>query len=493
MNNKVISRLLIIVFGIILGFILLRLSLGIICPSVFAKLAWIILYPVILLRYINNSIVFIGLYIIIWLYVILNRLFVHNHSPLKTCIWTILWMCIIIIPFLPFGIQYFSLLRYNSGIHSYLIRAAPFLGLFIVFIFSNYFYFGQKIVPAVIWAINLATMVISLITFADLLPVLNSQPFFRVLEYRMIIINDLITNVPLIAQLLFIVCGLLFISVIDRYFISSIKPDKHVGHFLVSLGATVIMVLFLLILQVDSHKYRYFDYSNGIHTIYLSKYENSQMIWFREGQVELLSGDFKVLYPFGKFNLRDTLRQHAKQLSKMAIIEGMDYYRLERILRVLQNGSRDTLTYNALYNVMDGRTYILPANLRNLMSGVKARYREGTKELNVTGWITLNNEPLGNIDFYVNKRKDSGSERIWKDKVDSNGKFEFNCFKGLDVLYFYIYFIVPDTIIGSTIEYIRFTNLPNNFYESGNYILDTIKIEIKKSETNEDFKEKISR
>ena len=217
------------------------------------------------------------------------------------------------------------------------------------------------------------------------------------------------------------------------------------------------------------------------------------MIWFRDGQVELLSGDFKVLYPFGKFNLRDTLRQHAKQLRKMAIIEGVDYYRLERILRVLQNGSRDTLTYNALYNVMDGRTYILPDNLRNLISGVKTRYREGTKELNVIGWITLNNEPLGNVDFYVNKRKSSGSERIWKDKVDSNGKFEFNCFKGPDVLSFYIYFIVPDTIIGSKIEYIRFTNLPNNFYESGNYILDTIKIEIKKSETNVDFKKKISR
>jgi hypothetical protein len=197
-----------------------------------------------------------------------------------------------------------------------------------------------------------------------------------------------------------------------------------------------------------------------------------------------------MFYPYGDFDLTDTLRRHAKDLGYMKIIEGVNKYRLQRIFEILANGPRDSVVYKSLRNIIQGNGYEMPRRLREITSDIRKRFSDNKSEITVTGWIMHNGKPLSNVDFCVNKwiRSISESfERVWKAKTDMTGKFEFNCYKGESpyILYFHMYFLPSDTIMGRGIQYLKITNLPPFFSEPENYILDTVKIETKRTQGNQ--------
>lgn len=486
------SVLLTVIFGAIIGCLTLSLSLGKIFAHevVYTYAAWILLYPVTLLRHVDSRILFMGLYVTIWFYVFIKSVVIQRDVFARTLAETIICMAVITIPFVPFGIQYFSLLRYDFAIQSVHMRLLPFVGLFVVLLCSNFFYFEQRFSTAVIWTINIAMVTIFLITLADLLPLLSSQPFFSVLNYRVSIINRIITHMPALGVLLFIVFGVLCTATLDAYFLSRAKRRNFFRRIIIPFSVTVMVMLFLTILRTDYMRYRQFDYSQGINTIYLTTFRNRQVLWFDARRVRLVSGDVRTLYPFGNFYVRDTLHAHAEQFKTMAIIEGLSYYRLTRILSILANGPRDTVMYDALRSMINGNRYKYSPFIAGLLDYVRERYSGDSAEIIVTGSISVNGTPLSRVDFFVNRYIVTTleySDRVWMAKTNAKGRFHFTCYRGdsPDVQYFHIYFMLPDTIIGKNIEYLKITNIPGNFSAAGTYVLEPIAITVRQADTTQ--------
>lgn len=494
MTSKRIGRIFTVVYSIVIGFILLRLALGPQTFTIYASLIWILLYPVRILRYFGNIMIFVSLYMIFWSYIVFKNIFVHKYSALSTCLWTVVWMVLVAAPFIPFGIQYFSLLRYSFQIYSNIARIIPFVSLLIVLILVNYFYFRQKLSTSIIWAMGISMVIILIITLADLLPALTSQPFFYALRYRVSFINTLIMKLPIIVQVLLIGIVCFALVLIDKNFIAETRKKSVTFRLLLPTVITIVMFFFLAFLQNDFNRYRNFDYSEGLSTIFLSNYENKEFFWFDARQIRVWPGSLKMLYPFGKYDLTDTLQQHAKELGSMTIIEGMNLYKLRRILKVLAYGPRDTIIYNALAHIIEQRVPHIPQYVKPLLIKAKTRFAEENKEIKVEGWVTLNREPWANITFCINRWFIEGElhfERIWQDTTNSNGHFRFTCFGG-DIpatLYYQIYFIVPAVSGGNGFEHIKVFNIPHDFKTPGGYILDTIKIELQPSDLEQDFKE----
>lgn len=486
------SVLLTVIFGTIIGCLTLSLSLGKIFPQevVYTLAAWILFYPVTLLRHVDAQILFIGLYVTVWLYVFIKSVAIQRDAFARTLAETVICMAVIAIPFVPFGIQYFSLLRYSFAIQSVHMRLLPFVGLFVVVLCSNFFYFEQRFSTAVIWTINIAMVTIFLITLADLLPLLSSQPFFSVLNYRISIINKIITHMPALGVLLFIVFGVLCTATLDAYFFTRAKRRNFFRRIIIPFSVTAMVMLFLTILQTDYMRYRQFDYSQGINTIYLTTFRNRQVLWFDAQRVRVVSGDVRTVYPFGNFDARDTLRVHAEQFRTMAIIEGLSYYRLTRILSILANGPRDTIMYDALQSMINGNRYKHSPFVAGLLDYVRERYSSDNAEISVTGSISVNGSPLSHVDFFVNRRIVSTleySDRVWMARTDADGRFHFTCYRGDSpvVQYFHIYFMLPDTIIGKNIEYLKIANIPGNFSAAGTYMLEPIAITARQADTTQ--------
>jgi hypothetical protein len=489
------SVLLTVIFGIIIGCLTLSLSLGKIFAHevVYTYAVWIVFYPVTLLRSLDSRILFIGLYLVVWLYVFIKGVAIQRDAFTRTLVETVICMAVIAIPFVPFGIQYFSLLRYNFAIQSVYMRLLPFVGLFVVLLCSNFFYFEQRFSTAVIWTINVAMVIIFLITLADLLPLLSSQPFLSTLNYRISIINRIITHTPALGILLFVIFGILCTATLDAYFLTRAKRRSFFRRIVVPFSVTVMVMLFLVILQTDYMRYRQFDYSQGINTIYLTTFRNKQVLWFDARRVRLVSGDVRTLYPFGNFDIRDTLLSHAEQFKAMAIIEGLSYYRLTRMLSVLANGPRDTVMYNTLRKMIDGSTYKQSSLVADLGDHVRERYESDSAEISVTGSIRVNGTPLSRVDFFVNRYIVSTAEysdRVWMAKTDARGRFHFTCYRGDSPLvqYFHVYFMLPDTLIGANVEYLKVSNIPGNFSTAGTYILDPIAITIRHADTTQNVR-----
>gem|GEM_PF-1910255 len=494
MSNKRLAYTLTTVYSIVIGVFLFRLALGPQTITIYASLIWALLYPVILLRYFSTTIVFTMLYLVIWSYITLKNIFVYKYSALSTCLWTAVWIVLVAAPFIPFGIHYFSLLRYSFQIYSNLVRIIPFASFLIVLVMVNYFYFRQRLSTSILWAMGLSMATIFIITLSDLLPVLTSQPFFYILQYRVSFINAVVIKIPIIAQLLFICGACLVFVVLDKNFIAETRKKGVAFRLILPSGVTIVMLLFMAFLQNDYNRYRDFDYSEGLATIFLTHYDNQEIIWFDGRQVRLWPGNFKLLYPFGKYDLADTLEQHAKELGGMTIIEGMHLYKLERILKLLAYGPRDTVIYNALSHIIEQRVYRVPTYLEPLLTMIKARFAGENKEIMVRGWVTLNNAPWANIVFCVNRWFERGNlhfERVWKGTTDTNGRFEFSCFGGDEqtTLYFQIYFMVPIVSKGNGLDHISISNIPHEFKTPGTFILDTIKIELAWSDLAQDLRE----
>ena len=494
MSTKRLADTLTVVYSIVIGVLMLRLILGPQAITIYASLIWALLYPVILLRYFSTTIVFTMLYLVIWSYIILRNIFVYKYSALSTCLWTAIWMLLVAAPFIPFGIHYFSLLRYSFQIYSNLVRIIPFASFFIVLVIVNYFYFRQRLSTSILWAMGLSMATIFMITLSDLLPVLTNQPFFYILQYRMSFINAVVIKVPIIAQLLLICGACLVLVVFDKNFIAETRKKSVAFRLILPSGVTIVMLLFMALLQNDYNRYHDFDYSEGLATVFLSHYDNQEIIWFDGRQVRLWPGNFKLLYPFGKYDLADTLEQHAEELGRMTIIEGMHLYKLQRILKVLAYGPRDTVIYNALGHIIEQRVYRVPTYLETLLTMIKARFAGENKEIMVRGWVTLNNAPCANIVFCVNRWFDRGNlhfERVWKGTTDTNGGFEFSCFGGDEqtTLYFQVYFMVPIVSKGNGLDHISISNIPHEFKTPGTFVLDTIKIELAWSDLAQDLRE----
>ena len=479
-----------------IGFIFMRLALGAQPLTIYASLIWVILYPVILLRSLNTTVILVILYIIFWSYIVIKNIFIYKYSALSTCLWTLVWMALVSAPFVPFGISYFSLARYSFLLYSDIVRIIPFLSLIIILILVNYFYFRQKFSTALIWSLGLSMMIIIIVTLSDLLPALIRQPFLYALQYRFSFINTFIVKLPIIAQIIMICLAGLILVFLDKNFIAETREKSIAFRLVLPIVITVIMFLLMALLQNDFDRYRKFDYKNGLNTIFLSSYENKEIFWFDKQQVRVWSDNLKLLYPFGKYRLPDTLQDHGQELGSRTIIEGMDLYKLERILMILAYGPRDSVTYNALRHIIEQRVFYSPKFFEPLLKKVRARFVEEEKDITVRGWVTLNDRPWSNITFCVNRwcrEEDLHFERIWQDTTDENGNFEFTCFGGdtQSTLYFHIYFIAPALSSGNGYQMIRIKNIPPIFIDPGLYILDTIKIELKNAEIVQHFGELI--
>ncbi len=486
------SVVLTVIFGTIIGSLTLSLSLGKIVAHevVYTYAAWILFYPVTLLRHVDSRILFVVFYITIWLYVFIKSVAIQRGAFASKLAETVICMAVVAIPFVPFGIQYFSLLRYNFTIQSLHMRLLPFIGLLIVILGSNFFYFKQRFSTAVIWSINIAMVTIFLITLADLLPLLSSQPFFSTLNYRISVINRIITHTPALGMLLFIVFGILCTATLDAYFLTRVKRQSFFRRTFIPFSVTVMVMLFLIILRIDYMRYRQFDYSQGINTIYLTTFKNKQMLWFEARRVRLVSGDVRTMYPFGNFAVRDTLLAHAEQFRKMAIIEGLSYYRLTRMLSILTNGPRDTVMYNTLQNMINGKRYRHSSLVADLLDQLRERYSNDNAEISVTGSIIVNGKPLSRVDFFVNRYIVTTLEyadRVWMAKTDARGRFHFTCYRGDSpfVQYFHICFMLPETLIGKKVEYLKITNIPGNFSDAGTYELEPITITVRQADTTQ--------
>lgn len=496
MSTEKLAYTLTIIYSIVIGIFLLRLALGPQTVTIYASLIWVLLYPVILLRYLNTTIVFIILYLVFWSYIIIKNIFVYKYAALSTCLWTAVWIVLVAAPFIPFGIQYFSLLRYSIYVYSNAARIMPFIGLLAVLVMANYLYFRQRLSTSILWAMGLSMAIILMITLSDLLPALTNRPFFYVLQYRVSFINAVIIRVPIIAQLLLIGSSCFVLVSLDKNFIAETRRKGMAFRLVLPSIVTSMLMVFIAFLQNDYSRYRNFDYSKGLTTIFLTSYEDQEIIWFDRRQVRLWAGDFKWLYPFGKYDLADTLQQHAKELGSMTIIEGMHLYKLQRILKLLAYCPRDTVAYNALCHIIEQRVYRVPAYLAPLLAGVRERFTEENKEIMVKGWVIFNGVPWRNIVFCINRWFEDKSkilhfDRVWKDTTDVNGRFEFSCFGGddLSTLYFQIYFMVPALNRSNGFDYIKILNIPHEIRTPGTYVLDTIKIELEPSVIAQDLRE----
>ena len=482
--SRKIANLLNIIAGIVFGVLIFRLALGpsYNYPALYARFVWIMLYPVSVLRGLGNDYIYVLFYTLFWLYVFAVRIVILEAPFRKTLMKTLLWMPLVAIPFLPFGIEYFSLARYLTSISSYLLRLLPFVGLLGLLFLANRFYFDQKYLFAGVWALVNFLLVIVVITLADLLPIIKSQFFFHALGYRFALANDYISGTPLIAMLSIVCLAVFYISIFERQFLRLPFKKPTLVSIITPFGILVALSLLLMIMRDDFRRYRFFDYQGGIATIYFAAYDDRQTLTFDDARFTLSSSRYSVFYPFGKFNIRDTLDRHVEDIMRMKIIEGLDYYRLERIMKILAHGPRDEVIYSKIQRLVKQGGYLLPEAFRGWVTYIERRYGVPAADITVTGWMVVNGRPLAATEFFVNKispRNIRTVEPIWQGITDQEGKFHFTCYKDaeLDDIRFGISFLPSEKLIGKDVGHVEVEHPIPVFSEPADYVLDTFKIQ----------------
>jgi hypothetical protein len=463
-------------------------------PALYTRFVWFVVYPIHILRQFSNLSITVLFYTVFWLYVFTVKLVILEAPFSKTLLQTVIWMTVIALPFLPFGVDYFSLAIYMAKITSYLLRVLPFLGLLTALFLANRFYFNQRYIFAGIWALVNFLLVIVVITLSDLLPIIKSQIFFHALGYRLSMVNSFVSGSPLFALLIVVFLSVFYLFIFEKQFLR--LPLKSTSWTSIITPAGILIALFfvLMIMRDDFRRYRYFDYQGGIATVYFAKYDDRQILSFDDSRFTLSSSRYSVFYPFGKFNLRDTLRQHAADILRMKIIEGLDYYRLERISKIVAYGPRDEVIYALLRRVINEQTYRLPEGFRPLAEYIDRRYRAPTHDIMVSGWIVINEKPLGRTEYVVNRITVNGHrsvEPIWQDRTDERGGFHFTCYRDpeLDHTYFQLIFLLPNTLIGRNADYLKVSNPVPVFSAAGNYVLDTVRVKAGHTGRGASFKE----
>jgi len=495
-KSRNVIRCINVIFGIFFGLLMFRLTLGpnYDYPALYTQLVWTLLYPIYILRHYSNLSIYVLFYTIFWLYIFVVEIVILEAPFGKTLIKTLVWMFVMTLPFLPFGIEYFSLAVYMTSISSYLLRLLPFIALLVTLFLANRFYFKQSYVFAGAWTLVNFLLVIVVITMSDLLPVIKSQIFFHALGYRLSLANSVISSSPLFALLLIICLAVFYIFIFESQFLRLPFRRKTLISIITPIGILIALSFVLMIMRDDFRRYRYFDYQGGIATVYFAKYDDRQILSFDQNQFRLSSSRYSVFYPFGKFNIQDTLRKHAEDILRMKIIEGLDYYRLERITKIIAHGPRDETIYERFQGLIDGKRYRLPPGFKPWAEYIERRYRLPTRDIAVTGWIMINENPLENTEFFVNKiavgnRK--AIEPIWQGRTDSRGQFHFTCYKDieLDHAYFGVIFLLPEKMIGRNIDYLHVAYPLPGFSEPGNYVLDTVRIKTESKDKGIFFKE----
>jgi len=495
-QSRAVIRCINVIFGVCFGLLMFRLTLGpnYDYPALYTHVVWILLYPISVLRNYSNLSIYVLFYTIFWLYVFVVKIVVLEAPFRRTLLKTLVWMLVMALPFLPFGVEYFSLAIYMTTISSYLLRLLPFIALLATLFLANRFYFNQSYLFAGAWTLVNFLLVIVVITLSDLLPVIKSQIFFHALGYRLSLANSIISDSPLFALLIIICLSVFYLFIFENQFLRLPFRKTTLTSIITPIGMLIALSFVLMIMRDDFRRYRYFDYQGGIATVYFAKYDDRQILSFDEAQFSLSSSRYSVFYPFGKFNIQDTLRRHADDILRMKIIEGLDYYRLERITKIIAHGPRDETIYERLKGVIDGKRYRLPQGFKPWAEYIERRYRTPTRDIVVTGWIVINGHPLENTEFFVNKiavGNRRAIEPIWQGRTDSRGQFQFTCYKDIEVdrAYFGVIFLLPEKLIGRNIDYLQVTHPLPGFSEPGSYVLDTVRIKTGSKDRGIFFKE----
>jgi hypothetical protein len=166
----------------------------------------------------------------------------------------------------------------------------------------------------------------------------------------------------------------------------------------------------------------------------------------------------------------------------MKIIEGLDYYRLERIMKILAYGPRDRVIFDKIRRLIRGGRYRLPEGFKFWTRYLEHRYNVPANDINVTGWIRVNGRPLEETEFFVNKispRDMRSVEPIWQGITDKGGKFQFTCYSDveLDDIRFGVVFLVSEKLIGKNMGYVKVGHPIPVFSEPDDYVLDTFMIQ----------------
>lgn len=423
-------------------------------------------------------------YLLLWLYILVVQVVVYQRPVGRTVLGTLVWMTVLALPFLPFGIRYVSLARYTSGISSYTLRILPFAGLLVSFFLVNRLHFKQNHLVAGAWACVNFLLLVVVVTMADLLPMIKSGLLFHALGYRISIANTFISRMPVLALFAAMALAGFYMSVFERHFLRVPRETNRLGAVSVPAFMVLALMLVIVIMRDDYQRYRYFHYQGGITTVFFAPYDDRQMITFDENRFAIVNGRQSVFYPFGRFSTQDTLRHHAENVLRMKLIEGLDYYRLARIVTVLAHGPRDTIVYKRLRPVITGSSYRIPEQLRIWARFLDQRYASDSSDISVTGWVRVNGSPLAGTEFIVNKvNRTSGSDRkdavpVWQDRTDTEGRFDFTCYKdaGSDTGYFQVNFSVPDSVFGSNLRTIKVVSPLSVFRQPGRHLLDTLDI-----------------
>ena len=485
-----------LIFGVAFGWLICRLILGPYYeyPALYAHTTWIFLYPVHLLRQNSDLTIFVLFYTLFWLYVFVVKITVLNAPFFKTLSGMIIWMFVVALPFLPFGVEYFSLAVYTTSISGYLLRLLPFVALLASLFLANRFYFNQSYLFAGTWALVNFLLVIVIVTLSNLLPALKSLIFFNALDYRLALVNDVFSVFPLLSLLIIMCLSVFYIFIFESQFLR--LPDKRttLKSIATPIGVLVALSLVLMIMRDDFTRYRVFDYRGGISTVYFARYDDRQTLSFDDCGFTLSSEHYSVFYPFGRFSIRDTLRRHAEQILRMKIIEGLDYYRLERIAEIVAHGPRDEKIYKQLEGIIDGKRYRLPERFVPWAQYISHRYKTPSQDIEVTGWVMVNDGPLSNTEFMVNRIASDNRRRVepvWKDRTDSLGQFRFSCYRNydLDDIYFQMVFLLPVKLVGREIDYLEVAHSLPAFRNPGSYVLDTLRIRSRSSDRGVMFKE----
>jgi hypothetical protein len=489
MRNTRASVVLNCLFGTAFGFLLFRLMLGpeFHYPSLYIRYVWYLLYPVQYMRSFTDQSIYILFYVLICSYILLANVVVYEAPLGKTVLKLLLWMGVLALPFLPFGIEYMSLSRYATRITSYALRVIPFVGLLTWLFLINRYFFRQNYLVSGTWAFANFLLIVVVITLADLLPILKTRMFFSALGYSASLANTFLSTTPVVALLVIIALAVFFVFVFDRQFLNAPRVQNKRSNVLTPLFVSIALFLVLMIIRDDFRRYRYFNYQGGIATVYFAAYDDRQLFSFDQNKFSLSSGRQSVFYPFGRFNVRDTLRRHAEEILRMKIIEGLDYYRLARIMAIIAYGPRDTVVYKQLRPVITGARYKIPEEFSVWAGYLDKRYSSPSNDIVVTGWARVNGNPMSGVEFIVNRVSREEKRAVlpvWYDYTDSNGKFIFSCYKdiGSDGAYYQLNFSLPDTMIGRKIGVLTVANVVPVFSAPGKYTLDTVSIDFVRQE-----------
>ncbi len=469
-----------VVIAVLLSFILIRLLKGPWISSyyVYHRFTWFLLMPVFWLRSFNNTYVLFAGYCLVWIYVISCKSYILRDR--LTFFFGGFWGIIGWLPFVPAGWSVFSLAHYSLSSVSLFAFVVLYLLLFVVYLLIFHYYFGRGIMISGWWAFLVALLIIILNTVAVLAPQIASQPFLSSLNYTTHRFTSFLNARPIALFLCFAALFWVCLGYLRSNLIAGRRSGRHFPVWITPLAITIVLAILIGILNQDMLRYRKYDYRQGINTIYMSKLENHVMTWCNNRHFGFILNSVKLIYPFTFEHLPDSLARHALRLSRLTIIEGMDFFRYERLLHVLAYGPRDSLLYRRVRPLLKNR-YFSPKPIRAYREDVLARYCGNADDISVEGSVEINGKPLVDVRYQVALFDGSVSVPVWMARTDQNGRFSFDCHNPeRSENYVNIHFLLPDSLIHGRIAAIELAELPPLIDHAGHYQLDTFRINIVK-------------